>query len=171
VDQQRDTLDDVVDDTRRLLEDVEPTGLPITGRVLRLARLIEARREELFAAYSLSVADFDVLATTLRRAGSDPINVSQLQRSMMLSSGGTTKRLDRLEAAELVTRTPDPKDRRGVLISLTPKGLQVAKEALRALTLMEAELVTDALGSKKQREAVAAGLRRLLLAQDPTDNH
>ena len=39
--------------------------------------------------------------------------------SLMLTSSGTTKRLDRLERAGLIARAPDPDDRRGVLITLT----------------------------------------------------
>src|SRR5262249_31695272 len=42
--------------------------------------------------------------------------------TLMLTSSGTTKRLDRLEAAGHITREPDPSDRRGGLITLTPKG-------------------------------------------------
>jgi DNA-binding MarR family transcriptional regulator len=41
---------------------------------------------------------------------------------MMLSSGGMTKRLDRLADAGLVERTPDPNDRRGTLVRLTGRG-------------------------------------------------
>ncbi len=40
----------------------------------------------------------------------------------MLTSSGTTKRLDKLEAAGLITREPDPNDRRGTLIALTEQG-------------------------------------------------
>jgi DNA-binding MarR family transcriptional regulator len=166
VNETQDALDEVVDDTRRLLPDVEPVGLPITGRVMRLARVMEARREALFAEHSLSVADFDVLATLLRRGGDDAINVRHLQRSMMLSSGGTTKRLDRLEQANLLRRTSDPDDRRGVLISLTDDGRATARAALRALTIAEGELVAEALDSSRQRTAVIDGLRKLLLLVD-----
>ena len=40
----------------------------------------------------------------------------------MLTSSGTTKRLDKLEAAGLIAREPDPDDRRGTLIALTADG-------------------------------------------------
>jgi DNA-binding MarR family transcriptional regulator len=43
----------------------------------------------------------------------------------MLSSGGTTKRLDRLESAGLIQRHPDPNDRRGTLIALTGAGFDL----------------------------------------------
>jgi DNA-binding MarR family transcriptional regulator len=43
-------------------------------------------------------------------------------RTMMLSSGGMTKRLDRLADAGLIERRPDPNDRRGTLVRLTGRG-------------------------------------------------
>jgi DNA-binding MarR family transcriptional regulator len=43
-------------------------------------------------------------------------------RTMMLSSGGMTKRLDRLAEAGLVERLADPDDRRGILVKLTRRG-------------------------------------------------
>ncbi len=48
----------------------------------------------------------------------------------MLSSGGITKRLDRLGEAGLVERRPDPNDRRGALVRLTRKGRVVIDRAL-----------------------------------------
>jgi DNA-binding MarR family transcriptional regulator len=41
----------------------------------------------------------------------------------MMSSGGMTARLDRLEKAGLIERRPNPDDRRGTLVGLTRKGL------------------------------------------------
>jgi DNA-binding MarR family transcriptional regulator len=43
----------------------------------------------------------------------------------MVSSGGMTNRLDRLEKAGLIARTPNPEDRRGTLVSLTEKGISL----------------------------------------------
>jgi DNA-binding MarR family transcriptional regulator len=50
----------------------------------------------------------------------------------MLSSGGTTARLDRLEKAGLVTRVPSPTDRRGVLVRLTGRGREIIDQAVAA---------------------------------------
>jgi DNA-binding MarR family transcriptional regulator len=43
-----------------------------------------------------------------------------------------TGRLDRLERAGLVTRSPDPADRRGLVITLTRHGREVVDEAVVA---------------------------------------
>lgn len=160
-----DVLDGVVGDMHRLYPELDVIGLPIVGRVLRLARYLESRREAQLGEYGLTVPDFDVLATMRRQAGEESINVRELQRSMMLSSGGTTKRLDRLEAAGHIERLPDPTDRRGVRIRLTSEGLALIDEILPAITRSENEVVRTAIDADGGR-AVADGLRRLLLAQE-----
>jgi DNA-binding MarR family transcriptional regulator len=86
--------------------------------------------ERAYAEHGIGRPEFDVLAT-LRRAG-HPCQLSPgaLAASMMLSTGGTTARLDRLEKAGLVQRLPDPQDRRGVLVRLTPRGREVVDAAV-----------------------------------------
>lgn len=148
---------------------LEVTGLPIIGRVLRLARYLEDRREEQLSQYGLTVPDFDVLATMRRQAGGESINIRELQRSMMLSSGGTTKRLDRLEKAGHIERLPDPNDRRGVLIRLTSEGLVLIDDILPAVTRAENDVVRNAIDSDGERTTAADVLRRLLLAQEDVE--
>ncbi len=161
-----DVLDGVIQDMHDLYPRLQVTGLPIVGRILRLARYLENRREQQFRQYGLTVPDFDVLATMRRQAGDQAINVRELQRSLMLSSGGTTKRLDRLEKAGHIERLPDPNDRRGVLIRLTPEGLALIDDILPALTHAENDVVSSAIDSDEERKSVAEVLRRLLLAQE-----
>jgi hypothetical protein len=78
----------------------------------------------------------------------------------MLTSGGVTKRLDRLAEAGLVERRPDPNDRRGTLVRLTRKGRTVIDKAVDAHVSNEARL----LGALKpaERKALDALLRSLL---------
>ena len=54
---------------------------------------------------------------------------TELSEIVVRSSGGMTQILDRLERVGLVERTPDPSDRRKVLVALTPEGLRTADEA------------------------------------------
>ena len=110
-----------------------------------------------------------MLATMRRRAADRPINIRELQRSLMLSSGGTTKRLDRLEAAGLIDRLPDPTDRRGVLIGLSPAGRAVIDEAVPAITSYETTMVAAAIDSATARLAVEDGLRQMLIAQETSN--
>jgi DNA-binding MarR family transcriptional regulator len=60
----------------------------------------------------------------------------------MLSSGATTNRLDRLENAGLVRRVPDPRDRRGVLVELTPVGEKQIDSAVTQQAAKEIDLLS-----------------------------
>lgn len=149
-------------------------GLAVTGRILRLARNVESARDRLLGEFGLSVADFDVVATLRRRAEPTGLKAKHLQTSVMITSGGMTKRLYRLESAGLIARHPDPDDRRGVLIALTTEGRRVIDEALPALLDAEARMIGDAIGSARDRQRMAALLRHLLVgmdrrAQEPLD--
>ena len=165
-----DAMDEIVEEVRAFLPDVPMTGLPITGRILRLARYLEAGREEALDEFGLTVGDFDMLATLRRRAVDDPIKIKDLQRSLMLSSGGPTKRLDRLESAELIRRQPDPNDRRGTLIGLTTVGFDLISEAVPAVTRYESALVSSAITSERNRRVVEDALRDMLIAQEAASN-
>lgn len=159
-------MDQVTTDIARIYPSLDADGLPIVGRVLRLAQLLQARREEQLTSFGLTAADFDVLATLRRTGGAGPVNVRDLQRAMMLSSSGITKRLDRLERAQLLRRHSDPTDRRGVLIALTDSGVEIIDAAIPAVLETEAEIVRDAVSSDKERSRVEGALRALILAQD-----
>ena len=173
-----DAIDQVVNDLRRWRPDLEVVGLPITGRVLRLAQYLTIGREQRLAEFGLTVADFDVLATLRRRAGADPVNVRDLQHAMMLSSSGVTKRLDRLETAQLIERHPDPNDRRGVLIRLSPTGLDLIDRAVVAITVFENErrqrcdrLRRRAAPARDRSATHADRTRTALMAWGRTDLH
>ncbi len=161
-----DAVDEIVEEVREWLPDVDVAGLAVTGRILRLARHLETGRERALAPFGLTIGDFDMLATMRRRATGEPIKIRDLQRSLMLSSGGTTKRLDRLEHAGLIQRHPDPNDRRGTLITLSAKGLDLISQAVPVVLRHESALVSEAIGPQRNRSAVEDGLRRMLIAQE-----
>jgi len=83
-----------------------------------------------------------------------------LQSMVLISSGGLTNRIDRLEKAGLVTRHPDPADRRGVIVRLTNKGVEVADDATEHHLGAEAELLNPL--DTEERQQLAALLRKLL---------
>ena len=71
-----------------------------------------------------------------------------------------TNRIDRLAARGYVERHPDPTDRRGVLVRLTPTGMDVVDAALADLLAHEHQLLAELSGT--ERDDLAALLRRLL---------
>jgi DNA-binding MarR family transcriptional regulator len=162
--------EDIIDRISRDLTEsgvkADASGLAVTGRILRLARNVEAARDRLLGEFGLSVADFDVMATLRRRAGEDGLKAKHLQESVMITSGGMTKRLDRLESAGLIERQADPDDRRGVLITLTTEGRRTIDEVLPVLLGAEANTIRAAIGSARDRERLAGLLRELLVGLD-----
>ena len=77
-----------------------------------------------------------------------------------MTSGTMTNRVDRLAARGLVERLPDPKDRRGVLVRLTPAGRTTVDGAFEALIGAERELLVDL--PAKDRTQLASLLRTLM---------
>lgn len=155
-----DHLDCIAAQWRRERPDLDVAPLELVGRLLRAAMLADAALADGLGEHELQPGWFDLLAA-LRRAG-DPyeLNPTELMRATMLSSGGMTKRLDRLAEAGLVERRPDPADRRGVLVRLTPRGREVVDRALADHVANEERLL-GTLGASDRR-ALDNVLRKLL---------
>jgi DNA-binding MarR family transcriptional regulator len=133
----------------------------VVGRISRLARELEQRLEPVYREHGLEPGWHDVLAT-LRRSGPPyQLRPSELTGTLMLTSSGTTKRLDRLEHAGLIERAPDPQDRRGVVISLTTKGGEVIDATTEAHLENERRLLAAL--SEDERRELADLLRKLQL--------
>ena len=126
-----DDVDHIVEAWRRERPDLDVAPLHVLSRVSRLARRLDLDRVQAFARHQLEGWEFDVLSA-LRRAG-DPYELSpgQLIRQTLVTSGTMTNRVDRLERRGLVGRSPDPSDRRGRLVCLTPLGEETAVRASR----------------------------------------
>ncbi|MEM7737813.1 MAG: MarR family transcriptional regulator [Deinococcota bacterium] len=123
--------------------DLDPSPMAILGRLVRLSKHVEQVLERNFKRNNLHGGLFDVLAT-LRRSGAPfCLTPTQLQTAMMLSSGATTHRIDRLEQRGLVSRQPDPNDRRGYLISLTAEGKTLIDKVIETHLTVEESLLAD----------------------------
>ncbi|MGQ7297120.1 MarR family winged helix-turn-helix transcriptional regulator [Quadrisphaera sp. KR29] len=120
VDQPPDAVAVIQAQWARERPDVDTTPVGVIGRLHRLAAALTRELEVVFEAHGLCEGDFDVLAT-LRRSGSDR-TAGELAAATMVTSGGLTKRLDRLERAGLVVRRTSERDGRGRVISLTDAG-------------------------------------------------
>jgi DNA-binding MarR family transcriptional regulator len=158
----RDHVDTILEQWRRELPALDPGPMGVVGRISRLAVLLQDRLQRVFAHHGLNGGEFDVLAT-LRRAGA-PFRLppSELSRSLMVSSGGMTKRLKSLEATGLVTRPPSPVDGRSSLVELTPRGRKLVETVVVA-HLENEERILAGLGADERRQ-LADLLRALLLA-------
>ncbi len=158
----RDRVDAIIEQWQRERPDVDPLPIGVIGRISRLARDLEPRMDRVQAASGLEPGWYDVLAA-LRRSGPPyRLRPTDFAGALMLTSSGTTKRLDRLERAGLVARSPDPQDRRGILISLTPAGRDLVDAVTDAHLANEARLL-EGLTEAEQRR-LADLLRKLQLS-------
>ena len=158
---ERDGVDLILEQWRRERPDLDASPIGVIGRISRLARELEQRLEPVYAEQGLEPGWYDVLAT-LRRSGPPyRLRPTEFSNALMLTSSGTTKRLDRLEQAGLVARTPDPDDRRGTLITLTAAGRELVDAASEAHLANEHRLLSAL--TEGERERLAALLRKLLV--------
>jgi len=125
-----DHLDEILAQWRRERPDLDAEPLGVVGRIFRATALADASLTPPLAKLGLQGGWLDILAA-LRRSGSPyQLNPTALVHATMVTSGGITKRLDRLAEAGFVERRPDPGDRRGTLVRLTPKGKRIVDRAM-----------------------------------------
>jgi len=155
-----DEVDRLVAAWGRERPDLDVGPMQVLSRVTRLARHLDLARRQAFAAHDLETWEFDVLSA-LRRAG-EPYELSpgRLIRETMVTSGTMTNRVDRLTTKGLVARLPDPADRRGVLVRLTPEGRTRVDAALAGLLEHERLLLHEL--SEDDRETLAGLLRTVV---------
>ena len=146
-----DQLDRMLDQWRQERPEIDADGMALIPRVLRLAGLYDGEMARVSRSFGLKPGWLDVLSA-LRRVGHPyRMSASELARWVLLSSGGMTNRLDRMQDAELVRRRPDPSDRRGVLVELTPPGRDLIDDAIDAHLALYTALVGAALSEAEQR--------------------
>jgi DNA-binding MarR family transcriptional regulator len=155
-----DEVDALVQAWRRERDDLDLAPVEVFSRISRLSRLLDRARRDAFIAQAIEPWEFDVLAA-LRRAGK-PYRLSpgQLLRETMVTSGTMTNRIDRLGERGLVERSPDPHDRRGVLVGLTAAGKRAVDGAFETLLDSERDLLAEL--SVSERRELAGLLKRLM---------
>ena len=134
-------IDDLSTAWDREYPDLDTKAFPPMVRLARLSVLIEGFQQEVLAPFELSSGDYGVLAA-LRRAGEPyQLSPSKLYSRLERSSGGMTKILKRLEEAGLVVRSPDPRDGRGSVVSLSEEGLSLQERVFNAFLSATSDLL------------------------------
>lgn len=127
-----DAVDRIIEQWHRELPDLPLESMAVFGRIHRISEKLGAQLQHIYAAHGIARNEFDVLSA-IRRSG-EPFTLSpkEISATLMLSSGGLTGRLDKLEAAGLIERLPDPADRRGLKVRMTERGREAIEDAARA---------------------------------------
>ena len=162
----RDGVDLILEQWRRERPDLDHSPIGVIGRISRLARELEQRLEPVYREHGLEPGWHDVLATLRRTGPPYRLRPTEFSSALMLTSSGTTKRLDRLEQVGLIERAPDPEDRRGILITLTDKGRELIDSVTDAHLANERRLLAALSDAEQAR--LADLLRKLQLGLPPT---
>lgn len=113
---------------RREAPEIDTSPLAVFGRLHRSFNRYQAQMLRVFHDYGINISAFAVLAA-LRRSGPPyRLTAGELADTNLLTTGGITQRVDKLETAGLVTRERDDVDRRIVYIGLTDRGLALANK-------------------------------------------
>ncbi|WP_428410071.1 MarR family winged helix-turn-helix transcriptional regulator [Hyphococcus sp.] len=144
------------------MPDMDTAGMEIFGRARRISRKVSEEIVPLLKAYGIDGGQFYVL-TALRRAGEPyELRPTEIYQTLMISSGGLTNRLSRLEAAGLIRRRASKEDARSMTVQLTAKGRKLVEQAIREDMAREAELLKGLTGEEKK--TLANLLRKLSLS-------
>lgn len=140
--------------------DLEPAA--VIGRIRRASSLIEERIGALITVFGVrNPGDFDTLAVLRRQGAPFEMSPKELAARLLVTSAGLSGRLDRLEDAGWVQRTPHPEDRRSTIVALTADGVALVDEVYERML----ELYDDALElvDTRRREELADLLRAILV--------
>ncbi|SHK09554.1 DNA-binding transcriptional regulator, MarR family [Pseudonocardia thermophila] len=137
-----DGIDRVEAAWRKERPDIDVSSVGIISRLWRVSRHLERVRKERLAELGTDRVTLDVLAM-LRRSGPPYRRTAgELTRSSLITSGGVSQRLDKLERAGLISRHIHPKDRRRIEVQLTPEGMALVDSVLADLMEHENQLLS-----------------------------
>jgi len=157
----------------RELPDLDTAAMDILGRARRIVLRSRPPIEAVFARHGLDAGEFDVLATLRRSGPPHALRPTELYKSLMISSGGLTARLAKLEKARLIDRPPSPDDARSTLVRLTPAGRSKVEAAFREDMAIESRMI-DGLDAEQRAKltdllkSLEASLNEALTQPHPT---
>jgi len=157
----RDGIDERRAQWEAALPDVDTRGMAILGRARWITLTARPPIEAIFKSHGLDSGEADVLFTLLRSGPPYRLRPTELFRSLMISSGGLTDRLNRLEKAGLIRRAAAEGDGRSLPVELTQEGVRRAKAAFREDMAVEAAMLSGL--TEEEQSDLARLLRKLAL--------
>lgn len=140
-----------------VMQSADQRFVATAGALLRAAFLFSSRPDAPHRVYGLSLAEADVLSA-LGRAREPSLNCSEIAEGTLITKGGITRVLDRLEARGLLKRVPSRDDRRSVSIQLSAKGLEFCRNFFPEVTYGARETLEEALGPKQVKSSSSYSL-------------
>ena len=155
-----DCLDDDYDEHARWAAarwpEVEEVVESIVARIAMVQRHIERASVDTRDQLGISQGELKILLRLTRGARSQ----GDIAKALLVSTGTMTNQLDKLEAAGFVVRSPDPTDRRGKLVDMTPLGRETLDNYVNVQAKRERQLISGL--SPQEKGEVNTLLRKLL---------
>ena len=125
--------------------------------IVRTGTAFVALANRVLGGYQLSAAARQAVAV-LDGAG-EPLSPTEIARRLIISTASVTSLLDTLQRRGLVERQPDPNDRRGLLIAITPAARRLARQYVPQIVALQTAVMKDI--DEHDRQQVIAVLRRI----------
>jgi len=140
----------------------EPLAMASATSIMRVQQLLLAEFDSVVGVHGLSFARYEALVL-LTFSSSGKLPMSKVGERLMVHPTSATNIIQRLENQGLVERSPNPRDGRGTLAAITPRG----REVMEAAT---ADLVSGGFGlsmlSSDEQEQLFSLLRKIRVARD-----
>lgn len=137
-------------------------AIPVVARIVRLSYYIAEKVDRNLARFDLTRGEFEVMAVLVRNPHIK-VTPKLLQSKILITSGGLSNRIRKLEEKKFLTRRPDAGDRRNVILYATALGREVTLAAVTSHMEVERKIVEGLRLEEKQ--SLAKLLKRLILVQ------
>jgi DNA-binding MarR family transcriptional regulator len=132
-----DRIDNFIRDVRNGTTNFDASSYGIWGRIDLIRELHHHLISQSIRHLDLTFNEWQIIGVLLLSGPPYEMNPRQLIQAKIMSSGGITNLLGKMEASGLIVRKASNQGRRGVLVTLTPDGLKKARTSLEGNFEME----------------------------------
>ena len=164
---QEDRLDRLSQEWHQQRSDLDITPWQIWGRVTRINDIFLAKLSRILSSHQINYTELQTLGALIVSGPPYESTPNAMSRHNLLTSGGMTNVLTRMEKKGLVTRRKAENDRRSVVVSVTEKGLETFNSAIEQENAVEHKLLEGI--TREERQVVSVVLRKILRGIDEED--
>jgi len=143
-----------------VLPDLDPDIEGAVTRMQFLVKHLSRVKQATLSAHDLHRFEFDTMHALARRGEPYEAGPSELAAELQMSPAAMTGRLDALEQRGFLSRLRSPKDRRKVIVRLSPVGHRAWRAALDGMGDEEDRILGALTGA--ERRQLTGLLRRML---------
>lgn len=146
-------------------EDFENQVHPATELLREVIQVSESFSKSVGEKLLINRTDFEAMSHLIDKG---PLTAGELANLVGVTAGSATVMIDRLAKVGHITREPNPKDRRGVLVVASPESVHTAWQHISPLILASEGILNEM--TDLERDAVEKYLRFMLAAYERSRN-